>query len=111
MTESSAIATNMVRIAQDIFNMNTCDAYASTTSTAFTTLLDTYNTDKPFYLSYQYGSTAYADACASLFELWDVQFKTFPQLIFNIRIHVNKMKWNAAATHGILSVLTRGNYN
>ena len=78
MTETSAIATNMARIAQAISNMNTYAAYASTPSTTFTTLIDTYNPARPFDLSYQSGSTSYADACTSISKLWDVQVETFP---------------------------------
>ena len=39
------------------------------------------------------------------------KFKTFPSFIFNFRIHENKVKWNASAPHGILSITTVGNDN
>ena len=111
VADSSAIATSLASLVQAIFSMNTCADSASRTSTDCTHLIDPYDPVTPFALSSQSGSTAYASACAPLSKTWDGQVKTFHSFTVNVRIHVNKVKWNSVAPHGILSFTTGDNNN
>ena len=108
ITDSLAIATALASLSQAISDTNTCATSSVLTSTSCTPLPNTYNPHMPFDVYFQAGSTAYANACASISKLWDGQVETFPSFIVNVRIHADKVKWNALAPHGILSVPTRG---
>ena len=111
MTETSAIAIALARIAQAIPNMNTYAASATTTTTTRTPLIDPYDRATTFDPSSRSGSTTYAKACAPLSEPWDVQVETFPSFMIKVYIYANKVKWNTAAPHGILFFPTGGNVN
>ena len=109
MTETSFIATALVSLAQAIYNMNTRASSAAMMLNVCTPLLYPYNTATPFGLYSWAGSTA--DAYTPLSGPLDGQVVTFPSFIVNIFISANKVKWNATAPHGTLSVSTGGNNN
>ena len=89
--------------------MNTCNASSLMISADRTPLLNPYNTATTLNLSSCSGSTTYANAFTPLSEPWHRQVETFSSFIVSILICANRVKWDAASTHSILSVPTGGN--
>ena len=108
MAETLSITTNLASLSQAISDMNTRATSVIWTMTAFIPLLSHYNPAKPFGLFSRFGGAVDADTCAPLSEPWDSQVETFPSFIINVCIYDNKLKWNDATPHSILSVPTGG---
>ena len=111
MDETLSIITALASLSQSISNMNTRATSASRTPTDSISFLNPYYSFRPFDLFSRSGSDVDTDACAPVYELCDSQVKTLPSFIISVCICVNKLKWNAATPHGILSVTTGGNTN